>query len=125
MNPPTNSANYVIDVIAPFTCTATKAVDHNSSRSNRAAILGGGGGQFILHQSNSNVKVYPNPTNDLITINIKGYSGPVVVEIYDLQGRLLEATNFTTVSLRKYERGIYIFKVSYGEITEEVRVVRD
>jgi len=37
----------------------------------------------------------------------------------------LETTNSTTVSLRKYERGIYIFKISYGEITEEVRVVRD
>ena len=86
---------------------------------------GGGGTQSILQNPNSNVNVYPNPTLDQITIDIKGYNGPVNVEVYDLQGRLLETTRTTTVSLRKYERGIYIFKVNYGEITEEVRVVRD
>ena len=75
-----------------------------------------GEGQLIVH---------PNPTQDQITIDIKGYNGPVNVKVYDLQGRLLENTITTTVSLRKYERGIYVLKVSYGEITEEVRVVRD
>jgi len=42
INPPTNGADYVIDVIAPFGCTSTKAQDHNSTRSNRSNILGGG-----------------------------------------------------------------------------------
>jgi len=42
INPPTNGADYVIDVIAPFGCTSTKSQDHNSTRSNRANILGGG-----------------------------------------------------------------------------------
>jgi hypothetical protein len=78
-----------------------------------------------LQENTNNINVYPNPTNDQITIDIKGYNGPVNVELYDLQGRLLHTTRTTTVSLRKYERGIYIFKVSYGEITEEVRVVRN
>jgi len=73
----------------------------------------------------SKLNIYPNPTQDQITIDIKGYNGPVNVEVYDLQGRLLETIRTTTVSLRKYEIGIYIFKVSYGEITEEVRVVRE
>ena len=79
----------------------------------------------ILDIVKSNINVYPNPTHDQITIDIKGYNGPVNVEVYDLQGRLLETTNTTTISLKKYSKGIYVFKVSYGEITEEVRVVRD
>ena len=85
------------------------------------------GGQIItgLAVINSNVNVYPNPTSDQITIGIKGYNGDVNIEVYDLQGRLLEATRTTTVSLKKYERGIYVLKVSYGVITEEFRVVRD
>ena len=74
---------------------------------------------------NQNIIPYPNPTKDQITIDIKGYNGGVNIEVYDLQGRLLETTRTTTVSLRKYKRGIYIFKVNYGEITEEVRVVRN
>jgi len=73
----------------------------------------------------SDISLFPNPTQDQITIDINGYNGPVNVEVYDLQGRLLETTRTTTVPLRKYERGIYIFKVNYGEIIEEVRVVRE
>ena len=73
----------------------------------------------------SNLTIYPNPTSDQITIDIKGYNGVVNVEVYDLQGRLLETTTNTIVSLKKHAKGIYVLKVSYGEVTEEVRVVRD
>ena len=76
----------------------------------------------------SNIKkltVHPNPTSDQITIDIKGYNGGVNVSVYDLQGRLLETTTNTIVSLKKHAKGIYVLKVSYGDITEMIRVVRD
>ena len=73
----------------------------------------------------SNLNIHPNPTSDQITIDIKGYNGLVTVAVYDLQGRLLETTTNTIVSLRKHAKGIYVLKVSYGEVTELVRVVRD
>jgi PKD repeat protein len=41
-SPPTSGADYMIEVVAPFTCTATKAQDHNTTRSNRATAVGGG-----------------------------------------------------------------------------------
>jgi hypothetical protein len=75
--------------------------------------------------SELNRLIYPNPTSDQITIDIKGYNGVVNVEVYDLPGRLLETTTNTIVSLKKHAKGIYVLKVSYGDITEEVRVVRD
>ena len=73
----------------------------------------------------STINIHPNPTNDLITIDIENYNGSFNVEIYDLQGRLLETTKSKTISLKKYSKGIYIFRVSYGDKTEEVRVLRD
>ena len=79
----------------------------------------------ITENGLSNLTIYPNPTSDQITIDIKGYNGVVNVEVYDLQGRLLETTTNTIVSLKKHAKGIYVLKVSYGEVTEEVRVVRD
>ncbi len=79
----------------------------------------------ITENGRSNLSIYPNPTSDQITIDIKGYNGLVTVAVYDLQGRLLETTTNTIVSLKKHAKGIYVLKVSYGEITEEVRVVRD
>ena len=71
------------------------------------------------------INIYPNPTSDQIAIDIKGYNGPVNIEVYDLQGSLLETTTNTTVSLKKHAKGIYVFRVSYGDITEMVRVVRE
>ena len=67
---------------------------------------------------------YPNPTNNLITVHINGYNCSFNIEIYDLQGRLLETTNKTTISLKKDSKGIYVFRVSYGDKTEEMRVLR-
>jgi plastocyanin len=79
----------------------------------------------IVDVIQSNLTIYPNPTSDQITINIKGYNGLVNVEVYDLQGRLLETTTNTIVSLKKHAKGIYVLKVSYGDITDIVRAVRD
>ena len=79
----------------------------------------------VYENIDEQIVIYPIPTRDQITIDIKGYNGSVNVEVYDLQGRLLETTRTTTVSLRKYARGIYIFKVKYGEVTDVVRVVRE
>ena len=122
---PLNDLVYSVEIVPPSMCSSTKAQDHNTTRSNRANIIEGGEqGQGILQQSNDNVNVYPNPTSDQITVDIKGYKGRVNVEVYDLQGRLLENTINTKVSLRKYERGIYVLKISYGELTEKFRVVK-
>jgi hypothetical protein len=79
----------------------------------------------ISENGRNNLSIYPNPTSDQITLDIKGYSGVINVHVYDLQGRLLETTNSTKVSLKKHAKGIYVLKVSYGEVIEEVRVVRD
>ena len=121
---PQGEVYYSIEAIHPSGCTSTKAQDHNTTRSNRATIVGGGSQGIFQHPTN-NVNIYPNPTSDQITIDIKGYNGVVNVEVYDLQGRLLETTTNTIVSLKKHAKGIYVLKVSYGEVTEEVRVVRD
>ena len=49
----------------------------------------------------------------------------VNVELFDLQGRLLKTTTNTTISMGLYSKGVYVFKVNYGDVSEEVRVVRD
>jgi len=94
---------------------------------------GGMDGQFEVIDSTNNIiennenllLVYPNPTNDQITLEIENHNGSFNVKIYDLQGRLLETTKSRTVSLKKYSKGIYVFRVIYGDKTEEVRVLRD
>ena len=73
----------------------------------------------------NNVLIYPNPTNENITISIENFNRNIQTEVYDLIGNWLQSTNETTISLRDYARGIYILKVAYGDRVEEVKVIKD
>jgi hypothetical protein len=75
-------------------------------------------------ESSSNLKIHPNPTNTLIKIEIENYNGSFEAKLYDLNGKLLEATNSTNLSLADYARGIYLLKVVYGDRVEEVKVIK-
>ncbi len=78
----------------------------------------------IKEQTNS-ISLYPNPTNNLITLAIEGYNGSVNVEVYDLTGKLLQSTTNTTISMGEYAKGIYVFKVAYGDRVEKLKVVKE
>ena len=78
-----------------------------------------------INIKSSNFTLYPNPTNDLITLDIEGYNGSIQTQVFDLSGRLLKSTNNTTISLKNYARGIYVFRVSYGDRVDELKVVKD
>ena len=107
----TASGNYAVEV------TKNNCTDTSDCES--VTVVG------LQENKVSNIHIHPNPTNDQITINIKGYHGPVEVEVYDLSGRLLLTTKFTTLSIKNYAKGIYVFKVSYGDRVEEIKVVKD
>ena len=74
---------------------------------------------------NNEISIYPNPTNNLLHIEIENYNGTIAAELYDFTGKLLETTNNTSLSLSDYPKGIYLLKVAYGDKTEEIRVVKE
>ena len=76
-------------------------------------------------ESSSNLKIHPNPTNNLIQIEIENYNGSIEAALYDFTGKLLETTNSTKLSLVNYPKGIYLLKVAYGDRIEEVKVVKE
>ena len=91
---------------------------------------------FFVDQSNvtniirdgdlqSGVYIYPNPTNENITITIENYNGKIRTEVYDLIGNKLLITNETTISLQDYARGIYLLKVAYDDKVKELKVIKD
>ena len=78
-----------------------------------------------IKEQSFSVLLHPNPTNKLITLDIEGYNGSVNVEVYDLTGNLLQSTTNTTISMGEYAKGIYVFKVAYGDIVEKLKVVKE
>ena len=71
------------------------------------------------------ISLYPNPTNENITISIENFNENIQTEVYDLIGNRLQISNETTISLQDYARGIYLLKVTYGDRVEEVKVIKD
>lgn len=65
---------------------------------------------FDLHQSD----IYPNPTENII--NIKSRTPITALQLYDLQGRMLEvipaATDFVSFSMSQYTTGLYLIHVN-------------
>ena len=83
-----------------------------------------GGPNLSIIKISNNINVFPNPTNEKITISVSNYNGNIKTEVYDLIGHRLQTTNETTISLQDYARGIYLLKVAYGDRVEEVKVIK-
>ena len=68
--------------------------------------------------------VYPNPTDDLLYIELSG-AGIATVALYDLQGRMVYSQNpsnspaehspTATVNMRNIPAGVYVLRVTDGD----------
>jgi len=123
-NVPSGGADYLIEVVTPSFCDATKAVgDFNSSRSNRKANVAG---PNWINETEVVRDVYPNPFSDQIKVEIQG---DVIesVNLYDVQGRIVvsesEINNSSyVVDANNVVTGTYILQVKtkYGQFNEVV-----
>ena len=84
-----------------------------------------GGPNLSIIEVSNNINVFPNPTNEDITIIINNFNGNFQTEVFDLIGNSLQTTEKTTISFRDYARGIYLLKVSYGDRVEEIKVIKE
>ena len=88
-------------------------------------IFCSGGPSVSITEVSNQINIFPNPTNENITISIENFTGNIQTEVYDLIGNRLQTTNETTISLQDYARGIYLLKVAYGDRVEEIKVIKD
>ena len=86
---------------------------------------------FVETIAQTEIKIYPNPTTEKITLE---FSGPVrgenirPVQLYSLSGQLLQEqpvhSATTTVSLAGFPNGVYILKVNVNGVTEDWKVIK-
>jgi len=73
----------------------------------------------------SSIKVYPNPTSDVINILTNGIDG--AIEVVDALGRFITSTtitsNNTTINLSNNNKGVYLLRVVQNNETHTIRVV--
>ena len=65
----------------------------------------------ILENSSPNIKIYPNPTDNLIYIKTDTGIIPEL-KLYSLDGRLLQQIRNTEINLSGYTAGIYLLSIN-------------
>ena len=73
--------------------------------------------------------VYPNPTNDIITINSPSYFIKDV-EVYDVRGRRMsqsieEKTNIFSINLAPLETSIYFVRITTEKGTVTKKIIKE
>lgn len=69
-------------------------------------------------EANDMIRIYPNPTNGMLNVRVNQFVGSVNIQVVDLNGRIVFATNATdfnvekTIDLSQLQKGIYVLKVS-------------
>jgi len=76
------------------------------------------------------VKIYPNPTTDKLTISYTEVAALKNVEIYNLLGRLIkrfpaQSPTSTTLSMEKFSAGLYLVRLNGKEQTKTFRVKKN
>jgi hypothetical protein len=81
--------------------------------------------------NNTSINVYPNPANDVVIINFKGYTGrkKTIVELYNITGGLIKTqliqSALTEVNISDLAEGVYIVKVTNDNGVAVKRVVKE
>lgn len=107
--PGDSSLIYRISIETPQTCTAEKAQDYNSSRSNNDGINLPAQDDLGQVEEVLTFSIYPNPTNGIVQIRYDAdISG---IALYDMSGKLIyNGTNFGStaqIDMTAFERGVY------------------
>ena len=70
---------------------------------------------------NSNVKIYPNPTNNIINVEGLSKNENNSIQIFDVQGKLVITKTITekgTIDLSELNKGVYVIKI--GEVAQRI-----
>ena len=70
---------------------------------------------------NSDIKIYPNPTNNIINIEGLNKNENNTIQIFDVQGKLVITKTITekgTIDLSELNKGVYVIKI--GEVAQRI-----
>jgi hypothetical protein len=77
------------------------------------------------------VTISPNPSNGVFNININEYSGKVIIQVVDLNGRMVyTSTNemFNSekaIDLKTIESGIYVLRISGEDLNYSQKIIKN
>lgn len=105
-----NKANIYFDYNAP--------IEINEANTTFAVLSNSG---FVLDNS---ISVYPNPSDSKININWN--TAIKSIEIYDIQGRILETIidNKNIIDISEKSNGVYFLKISTDKVSKVENIIK-
>lgn len=124
------SVSYLIEIVYPGGCTATRAVNHNSTRSNRSQSGITGSGQALSQQAG--FAIIPNPASETVQLMSAFFGkGDVNVEIISNDGRTVMQKKFNDnhyskeIDISSLAPGVYFVRVNAAEWVKVEKLVID
>jgi len=115
--------NYMVAFNLSTPCTVTKAINHDSSRSNSTSSIFAPGGDTdlsVIENQDGKIMMYPNPTTDNLNISIENPDKFKTLRIINMNGELVFEQNITQslfqISTADLPQGIYFVQI-YSENT--------
>jgi len=115
-----------------YTITVTHKGNLVGSNQDYSLIVSGIDQNLSLANNDLGISIYPNPTADNLNFNLSnGNNEDLVVEIFDIQGRLVlfqEITNGNdefSVSLESLNSGLYLVKVTQDSKTITKKILKN
>lgn len=109
--PPTGPLYYQIELVNPVNCDPTKILNYGVSRSN----IVNNGLSGVIEISNTNILVYPNPTNGNITLEVSSELVGRRYSIRDFSGRIIRDGKISStqeqIDLQNVARGAYYLSI--------------
>jgi uncharacterized delta-60 repeat protein len=114
LTPPSGAVYYQIEVVNPVNCDPTKIVNYGVSRSN----IVNNGVSGVIEVVNTNILVYPNPTNGNITLEASSELVGKRYSIRDFSGRIILDGKISStqeqIELQDVARGAYYLSIENG-----------
>jgi hypothetical protein len=135
LNPASDTVFYQIEIVNPFGCNPTKAMNYNSSRSNQANtmafIIPDTTGMQQLYFVGFSMQVYPNPNSGSFTLSIfSPRAESMQLTLLNALGQMVYAEKLDVSGMMQRElhlehlpKGVYLLNVSNGEGNRVVKVV--
>jgi hypothetical protein len=78
----------------------------------------------------SKIKISPNPFHNLLTLEIKDYEKPILISLFDMQGKLIlqqqaTAKGGTIIHTTKLNSGLYLLEITDGENKASYKVEKE
>ncbi|MFN3342784.1 MAG: T9SS type A sorting domain-containing protein [Flavobacteriales bacterium] len=117
-NLPTNGIlEYSVEAIPTSPCVASRAINHNTTRSNKGSVAAPVG--ISENEKLQHLKIFPNPTSGIFRIEgVYSTEENIIIEVFDMTGRCVYSNSIVTanqsiqLNLSTYENGLYSIRIS-------------